>query len=503
MLIKSLSSGLPVEHSLRGKIGMALALTAASDILLYDRQIGWGLALLAWLILAVLTACNPPDLRSRQSQVLFITAIFITLALVESPGVIPSLLLALCALAFTLRRNAFWPDSTEDWVRLAIAFGLRLPGRFIIDALRLRRVVRRRPRPPLYRSLLRDWALPLGLGVIFTALLVQANPVIDSWRPALDWDRIAAFFRPQRVFFWLMGFMAIWAFLRPCHLRRPLARRPVPPALQRGVDGLFSARAVLRALILFNLIFLAQTATDLIYLWSAETLPEGLSYAGYAHRGAYPLIATALLAGAFTLIAFRDSAPAALSRPVRLLVFLWIGQNLFLTVNAIWRTLNYVEVYGLTYLRIAALIWMGLVACGLIFIICKISLGKSLRWLTDINAVNLIAVLCICSFVDFGGIVAGYNVRNSAELGGAGQPLDFTYLEEIGPDAIPALQLYIREAPLKARERRLAFHLLGNLERELRQTTEDWRGWSFRRQRLLNVLDNTAVGFRAAPPRVG
>jgi hypothetical protein len=65
-----------------------------------------------------------------------------------------------------------------------------------------------------------------------------------------------------------------------------------------------------RSLILFNALFALQSALDLVYLWGGATLPDGMTYADYAHRGAYPLIATALLAASFALIAMRPGGPA-------------------------------------------------------------------------------------------------------------------------------------------------------------------------------------------------
>ena len=38
--------------------------------------------------------------------------------------------------------------------------------------------------------------------------------------------------------------------------------------------------------------------------------PTASTYAAYAHRGAYPLIATALLAAGFVLVAMRPGGPA-------------------------------------------------------------------------------------------------------------------------------------------------------------------------------------------------
>ena len=75
-----------------------------------------------------------------------------------------------------------------------------------------------------------------------------------------------------------------------------------------------------RSLILFNALFALQSGLDLVYLWGGASLPDGMSHAEYAHRGAYPLIVTALLAAGFVLIAMRPGGPAEQSRLIRPLV---------------------------------------------------------------------------------------------------------------------------------------------------------------------------------------
>ena len=72
----------------------------------------------------------------------------------------------------------------------------------------------------------------------------------------------------------------------------------------------FGFTTILRSLILFNLLFAVQTALDVIYLWGNAKLPDDITYASYAHRGAYPLILTALLAAGFVLAAMRPGGPA-------------------------------------------------------------------------------------------------------------------------------------------------------------------------------------------------
>ncbi|TGT34937.1 DUF4153 domain-containing protein, partial [Mesorhizobium sp. M8A.F.Ca.ET.167.01.1.1] len=92
----------------------------------------------------------------------------------------------------------------------------------------------------------------------------------------------------------------------------------------------------------------------------------------------------------------------------------------------------YVGVYALTYLRVAAFVWMGLVAAGLAFIIARIALTKSGEWLLSANLLTLSATLYACCFVNFAALIANYNVDHSREMTGQGVPLDGWYVRDLG-----------------------------------------------------------------------
>ena len=119
-----------------------------------------------------------------------------------------------------------------------------------------------------------------------------------------------------------------------------------------------------------------------------------MTLADYAHRGAYPLIATALLAGLFVLVTLR---PGSADRRARARSACWsrswIAQNLLLVASTMLRTFDYIEAYSLTRLRIAALIWMGLVAVGLVLICYRLLRGKSGAWLINANMLAALLVL--------------------------------------------------------------------------------------------------------------
>jgi hypothetical protein len=241
----------------------------------------------------------------------------------------------------------------------------------------------------------------------------------------------------------------------------------------------------LRSLILFNVLFALQSGLDLTYLWGGASLPDGMSHAEYAHRGAYPLIATALLAAGFVLIAMRPGGPSEQSRLIRPLVVLWVGQNILLVISSIFRLDLYVAAYSLTYLRFAAFIWMVLVATGLVLILIQIELKKSNYWLLSANAIALVLALYACCFINMPYLVASYNVQHSQEIAGAGPKLDLCYLGSLGPQAEPALRPHLQQIPAlehvisraRSANHRLGYH-------------ENWRAWGFRTWRLERYLAN-------------
>jgi len=158
--------------------------------------------------------------------------------------------------------------------------------------------------------------------------------------------------------------------------------------------------------VIFNLLFLVQTSMDLYYLFGGGILPDGMTHAEYAHRGAYPLVATALLAGVFMLLAFRAGAAEPGLRTAWRLVAVWVAQNVFLTFTAAWRLWLYVDAFSLTRWRIAAAIWMLLVAIGLVWLIARIAAARSNAWMINANALTASAVLALCALVPFDELIA-------------------------------------------------------------------------------------------------
>jgi hypothetical protein len=291
----------------------------------------------------------------------------------------------------------------------------------------------------------------------------------------------------------------VWPFVHVWwRARAEVATRSAEPVVEDQATAseffeLLGAAAILRSLLLFNLVFAVQTALDLIYLWGNVELPAGITYASYAHRGAYALILTALLAGGFVLAAMRPGGPAGDVKVIRPLVYLFVAQNILLVASSILRLDLYVQIYLLTYWRVAALIWMLMVALGLVLIVARIALARPNSWLIRANLIALASVLYASSLTNFAAIIANYNVSHSREAAGKGVTIDMNYLLQLGPQALPAvdkaLQLRAPDPFLVARRDRLAD--------EQARRMASWRAWDFRSWRLQRYMNIPRDGSTA------
>jgi hypothetical protein len=476
--------------SIPRKLIIAAGVVAFADWLFYDHSIGISVAVFLAVLASLALLTNPLHAGLRQS--LLAAAILLTgLASVVEEFNGLSAILAVLALAVAV---ALLTNPLMDGLRARYAAvrDLLLTGPFRIFA-----DIAQSPRLSLSLKYFTVWVVPLALSCVFLLLFSSANPLIENWFNAIDLKALLSRLSVARLLFWSVTLCVVWPFVYLKWIRKPptesWTEATEPAAVDAIASELFGAAAILRSLLLFNLLFAVQTGLDVVYLWGGVALPDGLTYAAYAHRGAYPLIATALLAAGFVLAAMRPGGPAERMPVIRTLVFLWIAQNVMLVVSSMLRLDLYVQIYSLTYWRVAAFIWMLLVAAGLVLIVARIAFDRSNHWLVQMNLATLTLTACICAFINFPYVVATYNVDHSKEVSGNGLALDFTYLAGLGPQALPAIDRYLAAQPFGFgnAQAMLSGYRTTLVKRHLAEL-DSWRAWSFRGHRLQNYLDRTA-----------
>jgi len=457
------------------KLVLAAIVVAVGDFVLFQKVwLAGGIGLFLLAALAAMVAAQPAVLRDGRARIAIgLAAVFAAVMLYQA-HILPFLLFWVAAgMALLLPRTAAFDDGWRWFQRLVVHGVISVLGP-IPDLVRRTKARSKRSVPSVgWKQVVPVLVLPVMGTLVFVWLFSAANPVIADWLGSFDWPDLDDE-TIVRVLLWLVLLWTAWSLLRP-HAATHLFGT-FDGSGDRVIPGVSPASVTL-SLIAFNAVFLLQNAMDAAWLWGLLPLPESMTLAQYAHRSAYPLVATALLTALFVLVALRPGSTTARTPLIRALVIGWIAQNLFLVFNAGLRTMAYVEAYSLTVLRIAALLWMGLVAIGLVLVLWRMLAGKSSSWLINTNLAALGMLLSVVCFVDLGAVAAQWNVRHASEVGGNGAQLDLCYLNQLdGSALLPLIELEQRNLGGQFGERvrnvRLAVH--HDLIRQVKGGSWDW-----------------------------
>ncbi|SLN24082.1 DUF4153 domain-containing protein [Ruegeria meonggei] len=462
-------------------LGALALLVLMGDQLFWGHKPGLSLAIFAWCIFA---AANLDASDRRRTLPAAGILLLMTLPVLEHVQLLSLSFLVLGlfgAVAMLHLPDTVGVRATGPWLAAAT---LRLMGRLptagLLDCAAQMRIWRNRHRlsdqtsQSSVRAFIRNWAFPLGGVLVLSTLLISANPVLEHMLIRMLHVDIDVFTLVWRCLLWVGLGLLIWPFLS--------ATAP-SSAVNLSVPSWDSSRvlnagSVFRALVLFNLMLALQSVMDISILSGRAALPEGMSHATYAHRGAYPLLATALLAGTFALAArpFLNQNPA-----LKPLLLLWLTQNVLLTLSAAFRLNLYIGAFGLTYLRVYALIWMGLVALGLAMVTWQVLRERSSGWLVLRIAALGVGTLYVCTFVNFAALIATDTLSRAAHSGKTDRT-DWVYVCSLGHTAATAIVAQTKRQPL--------LHIPGwAFDCVHPEPTQlNWREWDFRTARVNGYL---------------
>lgn len=495
----------------------AVILTAVFDYFFYDRIPGWPTA----LFLLVLLGCSIPcDMMRLKNRGIYSGAAVALLGIAGTFADPDFLSVFIAVTALLIFRMAVESEPADDLLTLVFRFPIYLftaPFRIALFSAHFKQLSKFIDKG--LGKLILLWIVPIAASLVFIGFFGAANPVIEGWIDKTvkfigDIINSIAFPSAGRIALWAVVFSFVFAFLWMIKMSRHipvietfrqqfvipssnLKNTPEKPLLPTEFMNETFPKVVFRSMILFNIVFAVQNLLDVEYLWAGASLPQGMTYAQYAHRGAYPLIFTALLAGLIVLIVFSvKKREGRIWTGVRLMVYLWMLQNVFLVLSSVLRLEKYVSIYSLSRLRVAAFIWMLLVAAGLVLLIYKVWKDKNAVWLLKANALVLGAVLIACCFMDIRGSIASYNVRHCREYsvpdkdGTVPAALDIVYLETLGYPALPAYR-FLREKEYKGLSTDTVSKLKWNekvLTNKFDETLKDWRSWTVRLQLIKNSI---------------
>jgi hypothetical protein len=186
-----------------------------------------------------------------------------------------------------------------------------------------------------------------------------------------------------------------------------------------------------------NTLFLAFIFVQLAYLFGGEgnIVSEGFTYADYARKGFFELIAVAIIS--FLLLwsteKYIDKKDTEHSSLFKILSTALIVQVVLIMGSAFKRLLLYEEAYGFTTLRLyshAFIILLAVIFCLLLYKIYKDKRESALAFRMFISSILFLVVMNLFNPDAF---IAQRNIERFAATG----KLDIYYLSQLSDDAIP------------------------------------------------------------------
>lgn len=356
-----------------------------------------------------------------------------------------------------------------------------------------RRLEQLRPLVPVLRGLL----VATPIVAVFAVLFASADAVFARFAgDLLDWqvdleDAVQRTLVIGSVAWVWTGLFAFSGGLLPT-LVGPEAQsgsRPAPIGSVVAHHGSVEASTVLAVL---DLLFVAFVALQVTYLFGGrDTLAAvGLTYAEYARRGFFELVAVAILATA--LVAALDLAVGRRSRVQLGASLTLLTLTAVVLVSAFVRLRLYQDAYGWTELRFLVVVAIGWLAAALA-IVAGLVLTRRTVWTLHVLGVLLLVTLGGMNVVGPQSFVAERNLERATDPslvppdGRTG--LDIPYLSTLGDEAVPAVVAAVDRLQDPADRARLSRFLEGRAA-DLRERPDllGWPAWNLSRERSRQAL---------------
>jgi len=186
-----------------------------------------------------------------------------------------------------------------------------------------------------------------------------------------------------------------------------------------------------------NVLFFVFILVQLTYLFGGETniSAQGFTYAEYARRGFFELIAVAIISLLLLLTTEKYIAKKETGHALgfKILSTALVVQIILIMASAFTRLSLYEEAYGFTTLRLYShtfIILLAIIFCLLLYKIYKDKRGNTFAFRVFISIALFLAVM---NFLNPDAFIARRNIERFATTG----KLDVYYLGRLSDDAIP------------------------------------------------------------------
>jgi hypothetical protein len=237
---------------------------------------------------------------------------------------------------------------------------------------------------------------------------------------------------------------------------------------------------------LINVLFLTFVAVQFRYLFGGADRVESsstLTYAEYARRGFFELVAVAALVVPFLLYShwLLPKAQSRLQRFYGLLAAVLIALVFVVMASALQRMRLYQQTFGLTELRLyttAFMVWLFVVLMWLVVTVLR---GQRERFAFGVFVAGLAAVIGLNVLNP-----DGFTINRNAAIAGEDRPFDAEYALGLSADSVPSLVANFDEVPAED-----SCRVSRELRRRYTDAEDDWRTWTWSRWRAQQAVESS------------
>ena len=238
-------------------------------------------------------------------------------------------------------------------------------------------------------------------------------------------------------------------------------------------------------------LFAGFVVLQLAYLFGGrDTMTvAGLTYAEYARRGFFELVAVAVLAG--MLVVALDLVVAVRGRAQLVASLALLGLTAVVLLSAFVRLRLYQEMYGWTELRFVvgvAIAWLAVALAATAWLL----LARMTRWTLHVLGIMVLVTVAGMNLIGPQAFVTDRNLEralNPAIVPAGGRTgLDGTYLATLGDEAVPAAVAAYASLPADARAPLDDFLVERRWALETEPQLQGWPAWNLTRERARAAL---------------
>ncbi len=299
----------------------------------------------------------------------------------------------------------------------------------LADYLKKKRQVRRKNKTVLYVLLGILIGFPMMILVI--ALLSSADQIFSNVVGDLCyklWGQIL--FSPNVflvLFLMILGFFGIYSFLSALTLNN----MPQWNSQRKKQNPVIA----ITFLSMVTVVYLIFCVIQIVFLFTGGLLlPEGYTYAEYAHQGFFQLLFVCIFNLVLVLCAM---SLFEMNKILKALLLLCSGCTYIMIASSVFRMMLYIDTYHLSFLRVLVLWFLAmliLLMAGVVRTVLKPEFGLFRYSMTVVTVCYLVFS---CARPDV--LVAEYNM---AHLGNDISYEDLEYLADLSLDTLPVLSRY-------------------------------------------------------------